>query len=642
MSQHCRRDALAIEVDTISIYDAESSKPKKKLLVVITVFLSTGSIMVQGQGHTVWKIIEAPTLLQITDKTMNIDEKVVEFAETLKNQAQTDQIPANGDFGNTALPTALPVTKETENATVSPHANDSNATKTTNSEATNLKHEREMDLYEKLKNEKQSILHDQNSKIESMQLEINHLTKSNADLKAEVVTLTALTNEMRNELTKIQEASNKNKEKHSQNIQTLSKKLVEMKSTTSNLEQVNERIKLELHGHIEKHNDAVFCEKTGERLSQKQINGLQEDIFVLGEKMEKSLKELENFKKQTHDKINHINQTFRSRHTENDTSLASRNSETSGRNDTDPVNDTADSCKETTGSQRQSTSPVDIENKQTLVIGDSIIKNMTSRKFDKKGRTYIKSIRGGKIGHIKNFLMTVKASQLKVIIIHAGTNHLRDETTDEILLQIKDLVLKMKNKFPQVKICISSLLHRETKEGNEAFVNKINEVNRNLKILCENIGASLILNDNLNDPSYRSDGLHLSFKGTMALARNFKSSAWSFYKPRKENGEKKDSRVHEPESEIVINRLDQRDSLGNNARTKIPVAAQEAIANELPNQGNYASMPYMRQTFPGVTQPQAWPFVQPTQQQLYSPYFQPYMARGPSGLQSYPFQGHFY
>ena len=401
-----------------------------------------------------------------------------------------------------------------------------------------------------MKSETQSILHDQNSKIESMQLEINHLTKSNADLKAEVVTLTALTNEMRNELTKIQETSNKNKEKHSQNIQTLSKKLVEMKSTTSNLEQVNERIKLELHGHIEKYNDAVFCEKTGERLPQKQINGLQEDIFVLGEKI-------------------------------------------------------ADSCKETTGSQRQSTSPVDIENKQTLVIGDSIIKNMTSRKFDKKGRTYIKSIRGGKIGHIKNFLMTVKASQLKVIIIHAGTNHLRDETTDEILLQIKDLVLKIKNKFPQVKICILSLLHRETKEGNEAFVNKINEVNRNLKIQCENIGASLILNDNLNDPSNRSDGLHLSFKGTMALARNFKSSAWSFYKPRKENGEKKDLRVHEPESEIVINRLDQRDSLGNNARTKIPVAAQEAIANELPNQGNYASMSYMRQTFPGVTQPQA-------------------------------------
>ena len=96
--------------------------------------------------------------------------------------------------------------------------------------------------------------------------------------------------------------------------------------------------------HIEKYDDAVFCEKTGERLSQKQINGLQEDIFVLGEKIENSLKELENFKKQTHDKINHINQTFRSRHTENDASLASRNSETSGRNDTDPVNDTADSC----------------------------------------------------------------------------------------------------------------------------------------------------------------------------------------------------------------------------------------------------------------------------------------------------------
>ena len=77
---------------------------------------------------------------------MNIDEKVVEFAEALKNQAQTDQIPANGDFGKTALPTALPVTKETENATVSPHANDSNATKTTNSEVINCKHEGDMDL----------------------------------------------------------------------------------------------------------------------------------------------------------------------------------------------------------------------------------------------------------------------------------------------------------------------------------------------------------------------------------------------------------------------------------------------------------------------------------------------------------------
>lgn len=269
---------------------------------------------------------------------MKIDENVMEFAEALKDQAHIDKTPADTDqIALLRLAKAKTDTEETENKTAILHAIDLNSNQPTKSEISDYKRGEVMDLLEKFKIETQSILRDQNSKIESMQLEINHLTKSNVDLKTEVATLTALASEMRNEITEIQENATKNKEKQSQNIQTLSKKIVEMKSSTLNLEKENESIQLKLHGHIEKYNDAIYCEKSGERLSQKQVNGLQEDIFVLDGKMEKNLKELENFKKQTHDKINHINQTIKNKRINNiaielrpppPPSLASQNAET--------------------------------------------------------------------------------------------------------------------------------------------------------------------------------------------------------------------------------------------------------------------------------------------------------------------------
>ena len=79
------------------------------------------------------------------------------------------------------------------------------------------------------------------------------------------------------------------------------------------------------------------------------------------------------------------------------------------------------------------------------------------------------------------------------------------------------LALDMKSDINDVMI--SGITYR-----GDALNEKAQEVNLNLKIECERYNLFFINNSNISKQHLNRSGLHLNYKGTLALARNFLDS----------------------------------------------------------------------------------------------------------------------
>ena len=102
-----------------------------------------------------------------------------------------------------------------------------------------------------------------------------------------------------------------------------------------------------------------------------------------------------------------------------------------------------------------------------------------------------------------------------LIIIHCGTNDLRGQKEpDEIANDILNLSKSIKNEGNDV--IISSITRRTDRYGE-----KVHLVNTKLKGLCNENSLDYIDNSNLLENHLSRDGLHLNYKGTLALAQNF-------------------------------------------------------------------------------------------------------------------------
>ena len=59
--------------------------------------------------------------------------------------------------------------------------------------------------------------------------------------------------------------------------------------------------------------------------------------------------------------------------------------------------------------------------------------------------------------------------------------------------------------------------------GTNSLESKIKTVNKELETLASQHQFELLIHDNLNHPSYRYDGLHLTHRGTSVLVKNIRS-----------------------------------------------------------------------------------------------------------------------
>ena len=163
-----------------------------------------------------------------------------------------------------------------------------------------------------------------------------------------------------------------------------------------------------------------------------------------------------------------------------------------------------------------------------VIIGDSIIKHINPQKLSSK--TVKKYTFPGKTAdEISNQIESMKTGiHPSHVIIHAGTNDIPVQNSNECTTNIEKLAGKAKSQFPNAKIGLSGITLRQDVDVND----KINQTNENIRNLCTEQGYTFIDNGNIDPSGLNNSKLHLNAKGTAYLAVNF----IKFIRHKKPNG----------------------------------------------------------------------------------------------------------
>ena len=102
--------------------------------------------------------------------------------------------------------------------------------------------------------------------------------------------------------------------------------------------------------------------------------------------------------------------------------------------------------------------------------------------------------------------------------MHVGTNNLPTDSAQRCAEKIVDLAKSVKLKFPNSRIAVSALTHREDLDLSA----KLHDVNENLQSLSESNNFTFIDNSIIDNSCLNSSKLHLlNSKGSSLLAVRF-------------------------------------------------------------------------------------------------------------------------
>ena len=156
-------------------------------------------------------------------------------------------------------------------------------------------------------------------------------------------------------------------------------------------------------------------------------------------------------------------------------------------------------------------------NKPIVIIGDSIIKNIDPRRLSKKPVRKF-TYPGKTADQISEEVMSINVNGDPAhVIVHAGTNNLPTDSAQRCAEKIVDLAKSVKLKFPNSRIAISALTHREDLDLSA----KLHDANESLKSLSESNNFTFIDNSVIDNSCLNSGKLHLNSKGSSLLAVKF-------------------------------------------------------------------------------------------------------------------------
>ena len=152
-----------------------------------------------------------------------------------------------------------------------------------------------------------------------------------------------------------------------------------------------------------------------------------------------------------------------------------------------------------------------------VIIGDSIIKNVNPVKLSKR-RVQKYTYPGKTTPEINNELTKINI-QLPPshVIVHTGTNDVPVETTEKCVSNMEELIMLVKQKFPNSKIGISGITPRQDID----LTLKIKEINEKVQTLSSKHGVKFINNLSIDKTCLNSSKLHLNAKGSAILASHF-------------------------------------------------------------------------------------------------------------------------
>ena len=170
-----------------------------------------------------------------------------------------------------------------------------------------------------------------------------------------------------------------------------------------------------------------------------------------------------------------------------------------------------------------SSSSNSVRAQHTLIIGDSMIKDIQEKGLVK---TTVKCLRGGRMANINAELTKINLEQYSAIVVHGGTNDcVSDAKLTEGSTHYKELIESIRNKAPSTKLIISTICPRVDDTRNNE---RVQQFNRNLRmlarekgcVLVDNDGNFYLRNDEVDTDNLTAKGLHLSKVGTRKLLMN--------------------------------------------------------------------------------------------------------------------------
>ena len=161
------------------------------------------------------------------------------------------------------------------------------------------------------------------------------------------------------------------------------------------------------------------------------------------------------------------------------------------------------------------------DKKLIFIAGDSIVQHVHGWELSNaKQRLAVKSFSGSKAGDMADYLKPLIRKTPAEIIVHVGTNDIKDDSksAEVVAAEILNLGNQIKDKLPDTNVTISGITVRKDKAS---VNNKINNVNVILKRVCDHNKWSYIDNSNIDNTCLNRRGLHLNRKGSSIISKNF-------------------------------------------------------------------------------------------------------------------------
>lgn len=160
--------------------------------------------------------------------------------------------------------------------------------------------------------------------------------------------------------------------------------------------------------------------------------------------------------------------------------------------------------------------------RSVIIAGDSIIQHVHGWEISHENcNVAMKSFSGSKIEDMTDYLKPLIRRKPDEIILHIGTNNLKDSsaTPQQLAEGISNLGTQIRNSSPSTKICLSALLIRN---DNSNLVTKIQDINKRVRDICVSKNWSYIDNSNVDKSCLNRRGLHLNRRGSDLLSRKFR------------------------------------------------------------------------------------------------------------------------
>ena len=136
-----------------------------------------------------------------------------------------------------------------------------------------------------------------------------------------------------------------------------------------------------------------------------------------------------------------------------------------------------------------------------------------------------------KISQINEVISQENIRSLKpnTVLIHCGTNDLESQSVEQVYKETTDVLKKVKSQFNESTIMFSSLLSRR-----DAVNAKVTQLNSKMEYFCKQHSINLISNNHISYDELFRDRKHLNRRGFILFMKNLKSALYGTQKKMRE------------------------------------------------------------------------------------------------------------